>query len=338
MPAELQQPTRRATSADVARHAGFSRSTVSQILNGASDRFPDETREKVRQAAAALDYRPSRAGRALVTGMSDIIVIVVPNATFGPHLQDSVDRIAGATETTGMSVVVRFAGLDTASALTSVLDLRPSAVIDFGVFTTEQRARLADSGTLVLPDRKLITEGDDADPVDIYIGRLQVAELLRRSPRRLAYAGLLDGRLDPFGPPRLEGIRREAIDRGVPEPLRVRVPLDLDGAMAALQSLVDEAGDEPIGVCCYNDDVAIALLAGARALGLDVPRSLSVIGVDKTVVGQLISPRLSSVSIDQPTLLLSQVQQLSRLGGDQVKVGETPALSSVVHVVPGETT
>ena len=125
---------RRPTGWDVAQLSGLSRSTVSQILNGNHLRFTPETRDRVTEAAAALNYRPSRAGRALVTGRSDLIVLAAPNITFGRHLQDAVDQIARTSAADGMSVVVRYAGNDPAATLTTVLDLRPAAVIDLGVF------------------------------------------------------------------------------------------------------------------------------------------------------------------------------------------------------------
>ena len=52
-----------ATSADVARRAGVSRATVSQVLNGHEDRFAAETAEKVKAAAASWSIsRPQPAG------------------------------------------------------------------------------------------------------------------------------------------------------------------------------------------------------------------------------------------------------------------------------------
>lgn len=320
--------------------AGVSRSTVSQILNG-DDRFPEETRARVFGAAEALNYRPSRAGRALVTGLSDIVVIVVPNATFGPHLQDSVDRITGATATAGVSVVVRFAGIRDESTLTSVLDLRPAAVVDFGVFTPEQRERIEASGSRVVPRRILVAEGDDPDPIDTEIGRIQVRELVRNGPRRLVYAALEDKRLDPFGPPRLAGIRREVERLGLAAPLAVRVPLDADGATNAMRSALAEAGPTALGVCCYNDDVAIAVTAAARALDLRIPEDISLIGVDMTAVGQLVSPRLTTVFIDQPLLIDSLVHDLATL---KTRTGASDASPTfvdparVLRLVPGETT
>lgn len=334
------QPARRATSKDVAASAGVSRSTVSQILNG-DERFPAETRARVRAAAEALNYRPSRAGRALVTGLSDIVVLVVPHATFGPHLQDSVDRITGASATAGMSVVVRFARMQDETTLTSVLDLRPAAVVDFGVFTSQQRERIEASGTFVVPRRAYATEGADPDPIDIEIGRIQVRELLRNGPRRLVYAALEDKRLDPFGPPRLEGIRREALEHSLDAPLTPRIPLDVHGATKALKKVRDKAGTGPLGICAYNDDVAIAVVAASRALGLRIPEDVAVIGVDRTAVGQLVSPRLSTVAIDQPLLMDALVQELAGLstrGADADSRPHELDLRRVLELVRGETT
>lgn len=334
------QPARRATSKDVAARAGVSRSTVSQILNG-DERFPPETRARVRAAAEALNYRPSRAGRALVTGLSDIVVLVVPHATFGPHLQDSVDRITGATATAGMSVVVRFARMQDETTLTSVLDLRPAAVVDFGVFTSQQRERIEGSGTFVVPRRAYVSEGADPDPIDIEIGRIQVRELLRNGSRRLVYAALEDKRLDPFGPPRLEGIQREARERGLDVPLTPRIPLDVHGATKALTEVRDKAGPGPLGICAYNDDVAIAVVAASRELGLRVPEDVAVIGVDKTAVGQLVSPRLSTVAIDQPLLMDALVQDLATLSTrrpDADAQRNEFDLRRVLELVRGETT
>lgn len=334
------QTTRRPTSADVAREAGVSRSTVSQILNGDDERFPLATRERVRSAAEALNYRPSRAGRALVTGLSDIVVVVVPNATFGPHLQDSVDRITNATAASGMSVVVRFGRPDDESTLISVLDLRPAAVVDMGVFTNAQRERIEAAGTRVVPRRRLDTPTGDVDPVDILIGRLQVDELLRGGERQIVYASLDDGRLDPFGPPRLEGIRRSTAAHGLVEPITIRVPLSESGAVEALLPLLQLSDGPPLGICCYNDDVAIAVIAAARRLRLDVPNRISLIGVDRTDIGQLISPRLTTVAVDQPALMDSLSRELVRnhSRGDEDAPGDAVLdASRLVRVVAGET-
>jgi DNA-binding LacI/PurR family transcriptional regulator len=78
------------------------------------------------------------------------------------------------------------------------------------------------------------------------------------------------------------------------------VPLELSGAVSALSDAASSG--EPLGVCCYNDDVAIAVLAAAREMSLAVPETVAVIGVDHTKVGQLVAPRLTTIALDLPAL------------------------------------
>ena len=71
-------PTKRATSQDVARRAGVSRTTVSFVLNdlqGVS--ISEATRKKVLDAARNLNYHPNAAGRKLVSGKSDTLGFVL---------------------------------------------------------------------------------------------------------------------------------------------------------------------------------------------------------------------------------------------------------------------
>jgi LacI family transcriptional regulator len=70
---------KRASSIDVAQEAGVSQSTVSLVLNGkAMNRIPEETRQRVFEAARKLNYRPNVIARELVTGRTRRIGIV-PN-------------------------------------------------------------------------------------------------------------------------------------------------------------------------------------------------------------------------------------------------------------------
>ena len=323
----------RATSLDVARHAGLSRSTVSQVLNGNHERFPAETRERVETAAAALGYRPSRAGRALVTGVSDLIVVAVPNVTFGRHLQDAVDRIAAATASRGMSVVVRYAGDDSDATLTAVLDLRPAAIVDLGVFYAPEARRVLEAGgTRIVPD--LATINRFSEHPNHLIGRLQADHLLERPGRRLVIASLDDEREDFFGVERRQGVIDAAHDAGHPEPVTISVPLDRARATAALASVVEPG--IPIGVCCYNDDVAIAILAAARELGLSVPGDVAVVGVDHTEIGALVTPPLTSIAIDMPGMMPALLAGLELLADAASDVAERP-FAEFVRLVPGGT-
>ena len=74
----------RVTAADVAARAGVSRATVSYVLNDTPHQvIPETTRERVRAAAAELGYTPSVAARALMTGRSDIVLLLLPEWPIG---------------------------------------------------------------------------------------------------------------------------------------------------------------------------------------------------------------------------------------------------------------
>ena len=67
------------TIQDVARLAGVSPSTVSNLLNGRNERMRPETLERVQRAIAQLGYSPNRAARHLKTGRVQMIGIIVPS-------------------------------------------------------------------------------------------------------------------------------------------------------------------------------------------------------------------------------------------------------------------
>lgn len=295
----LSEPVHRpATSTDVARRAGVSRSTVSNILNGNDARFQDGTRERVLAAARELDYRPSMAGRSLKSGRSETIVVLVPNTSFGGNLQDAVDQVMIRTRQIGGNVVVRFAGETLASTAAAIAFLQPLAVVDLGVLDYEERAWLEGRGTIIVPSLK---KGQSTTSSDGGISELQMQALLPHRPNALWFAALSDKRFDPYGPGRRVALENICEREGLPAVKQVFVELSVESGVQAVQTIM--LGPTPAGIACYNDDVALALLAGARELDVDVPEQLAVVGVDKTTAGQLWSPRLTTIDTDLKKLI-----------------------------------
>jgi DNA-binding LacI/PurR family transcriptional regulator len=91
---------------------------------------------------------------------------------------------------------------------------------------------------------------------------------------------------------------REAAARaGLPEPAALVVPRPRPAAAAAVKRFL--AGHRAVtAVAAYDDDVALRVLAAARALGLAVPAGLAVIGFDDTDYGALVDPALTTVHVD----------------------------------------
>ncbi|MGO4681782.1 LacI family DNA-binding transcriptional regulator [Microbacterium sp. 2MCAF23] len=276
------------TSADVALHAGVSRATVSQVLNGHSNRFTPETAARVLRAAEELGYQPSTAGRMLRSGLSDFVIALVPNTTFGSNLQDIFGTVTDMLSLQGLTLVLRLS-TDSPSSLDAVLGgMRPRAVLSLQPFTDVERQVLADRG---VPGFDGSVEG--AVNLNFVVGRLQAEHLIERGFRQLAFAHLRDARQDPFGDDREAGVIAASTDAGLQPPAVIGFGVDLDSAGDALSSL--QAG---VGVACYNDDLAITLLNAATARHWRVPNDLGIIGMDNTPLAHVTAPRLTTVSYD----------------------------------------
>jgi len=315
-----------ATSADVARRAGVSRATVSQVLNGHEDRFAAETAEKVKAAAVELEYQPSAAGRALRRGSSDVVIALLPNTTFGGNLQDLFEQMSADLAEHGYTLVLRISNPSAQELDRVVTGMKPAAVFSLTPFSEQERAVLDHRQVLAI-DPPSVSQVDH----NRAIGELQAQTLIARGHTRLAYAHLQDARQDPFGFAREEGVRAVVLAHGLADIQVIRVDVAPASALAALDSL--ESG--PVAIACYNDDVAMALLFAARTRGLDVPTEVALIGMDHTPLSRVTLPPLTTIEYDLHAAALHGTVGLLRSLGAGVP---TPTLAPAeLSLVEGET-
>jgi DNA-binding LacI/PurR family transcriptional regulator len=283
----------RVTSIDVAREAGVSQTTVSYVLNDVADqKISAGTRRRVLAAVEKLGYTPSAAARTLRRGRSDIVLLVLPDVPVGPTLAEVIERLTDDLEQRGLTVISR---RDRGHAPVAALwrELMPAAVVGFsGSIGPEDRERLRAAG---IHCAGLLLDSGGGDVLSLpqtRIGRVQAGHLAATGHRLLGYAAPDDPRVRDFYELRLEGVRRGCAESGLGPPVVYEVPLGVRPAADAVRSW-HEAG--VTGICAYNDEVAFALLAGARAAGLAVPGDLAVIGVDNIPLAPFAVPPLTTV-------------------------------------------
>jgi LacI family transcriptional regulator len=273
------------TIAKVAAEAGVGVGTVSRVLNG-SPSVSEETRRRVLEAIAALDYQPSAVARALSTGRTNTICVVAPFFT-APSV---IERLRGVSRTlaaAGYQLIL----LDVERAeqardffRTVAVRGRIDGVLSISLTPTDAEIRrMAEEDVpIVMLDRAhralpAITVDDHEG------GRMAAEHLLALGHRRIAFLGDEETNLFGFDSSarRREGYEAAMEAAGVPlEPDWIlRRPHGRRRAREAASWLLAQE-PRPTAVFATSDVQAIGVLEAAQAAGLPVPEQLSVIGFD----------------------------------------------------------
>jgi DNA-binding LacI/PurR family transcriptional regulator len=287
---------RRATAADVAAAAGVSRSTVSYILNG-SDRqtFSPQTVARVRAVAAELAYTPHAAARALRKGQSGIVLLALPDVPASANFAKLVAALTDAVRATNRSLVT-LAIRPGNRLIDSLRDISPQALLEVLPLPEE------DTAAALAANIPVISVASPIERLDQVAAALQVQHLAALGHRRLGILTVSDLQVRPFSTSRLAAANDTAADLGLvtPQVVTVAGPPD-QAAVTSVASALRRwtAGpDRVTAVCCFNDLFAAVVVAAARSIGLDVPRDISVMGIDDEPLAGLLGPTLTTVRYD----------------------------------------
>jgi len=280
---------------DVARLAGVSTQTVSRVINN-SPQLRAETRERVLEAIAALDYRPNNAARALGTSTTRTLGVIATDATlYGPAL--AISALATATRETDRWIAAAYAdAADDASVEAAVTHLLGQGVD--GLVLVAPHARTRD--TLQRRNPRLPVVIMHAGPPDrqAEAAAAVTAHLVELGHRRLARVGGPSDWLEEAS--RAEGFASVLAEHGL-----TAVPGwtgDWSASSgAALAPAVARAVGMPTGpsaVVVANDQMALGLVSGLRELGVDVPGAVSITGFDDNPDTAFYAPALTTVRLD----------------------------------------
>jgi DNA-binding LacI/PurR family transcriptional regulator len=273
------------TIARVAEEAGVGVGTVSRVLNG-SPSVSEDTRRRVLEAIAVLDYQPSAVARALSTGRTHAIGVVAPFFT-QPSVIERLRGVARTLAGEGWQLILfdveqPMQRRETFRSL--AMRGRVDGVLSVSLAPTDREARrLQASGVpIVLLDREHASlPGITIDDRDG--GRLAAEHLLALGHRAIAFLG--DEEESPFGfdssAHRREGFEAALMAAGAPLAPEwcLRRPFGRAAARDAMAELLAQ-DRRPTAVFATSDVQAIGALDAAQEAGIAVPEELSVIGFD----------------------------------------------------------
>lgn len=270
------------TSMDVARQAGVSQSAVSRVFTPGGS-VSKKTADKVRRAAAELGYRPNVLARAMVSGRSRIIGLVVAYLE-NPFYLEVVEKLSNALQRQGYHVLMFMtaqAGDRIDRVVEEILDYQVDGIVAASVaLGSELTARCRAAGVpIVLLNRSQDDDTLSAVTSDNVAGGRKVADfLVAGGHERIGYIAGWDGASTQRD--REFGFRVGLEMAGMPLFSREVGNYETSAAREAARRMFAPA-DRPDAVFAANDHMAFAVIDVLRfELGLAVPGDVSVVGYD----------------------------------------------------------
>jgi len=295
---------------DVARHAGVSAGTVSNVLNRPSY-VNAETRQRVMDAIDALDFIPHKASRQFRPGRERTLGLALADMG-NPFFVDVALGAESAAKELGVGVVIVHNGEDVSREEQNLDLLVQQRVHGIMITPVDERnprlEQLVERGVpLVYVDR---ISGDRPccwlATDDLKGGRLAGEHLIEAGHRRIAFAG--DSEISRQVAERLQGLRDAVAAAGLPDSAVEVLPASSwnirEGRAVGLMLADRSPEDRPTAVFCANDMLALGLLQELVLHGVRVPNDIAIVGFDDLDWASTSAVPLSSVR--QPRELLGR--------------------------------
>lgn len=309
------------TLRDVADRVGLSAMTVSRALSAKSHLVNAETAHRCREAARELGYVPNLMARSLRGEQLQTIVMFAEFISTHHYLAELVDIVSQSIERRKFGVIscqsiTSFHQALRNFKLAGAVVIAPPEEFYAHPFGRPPMSAEMQAATVLIHSAIEQDALNEVSPDICEFSFTAAAHLLELGHRRLGYVG----GPRPEEEPHWFALRRRGIDRALrgyglpPSSLHEQACYDADLAPAALQQLLQRV-PETTGVLCINDEVALAAIAGARQIGLEVPVDLSIMGCNDIKLARFFRPALTTLAVD----IRSMVETALNLLFDQIR-------------------
>jgi LacI family transcriptional regulator len=294
---------------DIARDLGVSVVTVSKVLRNHSD-ISDETRQRVLKRMKELHYRPNLAARALITGKTYTIGLIVPDLLH-PFFAQVAKALSGAFRQRGYSLILSSSEEDPElekQELDVLLARRVDAIlIASAQWTVESFRQIEDQKIpYVLIDRHFVGLAANFVGVDDEAaGALATEHLIEQGCRHIAH---IRGPEVSTAIGRAEGYRRSLAQHDITPLPGYIIPMGTSGdergeagGYEAAKTLL--AMDlRPDGIFCYNDPTAMGVMHAILDAGLRIPQDIAVVGCGNVLYSDFLRVSLTTIDQDSQTI------------------------------------
>jgi LacI family transcriptional regulator len=294
---------------DIARDLGLSTVTISKVLRGHAD-ISEKTRKRVLKRMEELNYQPNLAARALITGHSSTIGLVVPDLLH-PFFAQVAKAVSAQIRDSGYSLIITSSEEDPElerQEIEHLLARQVDAILIASTQWTVESFRRIEARKIpyILIDRRFAGLAANFVGVDDEaVGLMATRHLIEQGCSRIAH---IRGPETSTAMGRLEGYRRALAERNMPYRPEHVVPIGNSGddrgepgGYEATMKLL-KTKPRPDGIFCFNDPVALGTMRAILDAGLAIPENIAVVGCGNVLYSDFLRVPLTSVDQDSATI------------------------------------
>jgi LacI family transcriptional regulator len=311
------------TIRDVAKEAGVSTATVSNVLNK-TGKVGRQTHRAVISAVRRLGYVPDLHARHLASHDRRTLGIIVSDIE-NPFFPEVVKGFEARAQQLGYYAILSDTNYDPRQTRKAAERMMEHKVRGVAIMTSEISLRLIHE----LARRKIAVTFLDLAPARGYMSNLRidyasgvnqiVEHLYQLGHRRMAFVAGRPGlksnvaRLEAYE----DSMRRLGLEPGPVFPGDLRFEGGMNAGIA-----VGKLSPRPTAVIAVNDLTAVGVIKGLLRAGLRVPEDVSVTGFDKTRLAEYSNPSITTVDIHRETLGKLAADALHELSGPTTPHGK----------------
>jgi DNA-binding LacI/PurR family transcriptional regulator len=286
------------TMDEVAKLAKVSPATVSRVLSK-SPYISAQTATRVMAAVEKLQYHRNVHARRLAIGRSDLFGLVISEIA-NPYFSEVIRGFQGAAWDRGFDVLLLNTEYDVKRTDSVVRKLIENSVRGVAVMTSS----FPDSAIEILTDKGTPVVTCNPVPIDRLVSTVtidyeqglnqaieHVASLGHR--RAAVIAGPQTNRTaSTIKQALVDGLRRRGLD---PDPV-THSDYHVDAGTSAVQAILS-AKDAPTVIFCGSDLIAMGAIIALEEAGIDVPKDVSIVGIDDIPFSSLVRPALTTIRV-----------------------------------------
>lgn len=297
---------------DVAKKAKVSPATASLALNNSS-KVNNKTKERVKNVAREMNYIPDARAKALKKKETKIIGLVIPEID-NPFFSEIAKKIKTVAKKNGYNII--YCGVENKEEELEYITLFRGMQVDGAIFASSVAKNdlnidliqeLAANFIPVVFIDRLLSSGDIIDSVYSDLKKasfIAVEHLYNLGHKKIAFAGKEDEfRMKGY----FEALEKYKLDYN--NHYLFKNILSFEDGYKLGQEIANQK-DRPTAVISHNDEVAIGLIQSLVRSGIDVPKDISICGIDNIRLSHFYNPALTTVNIPNKKMAHKAIELL----------------------------